>query len=366
MNAKKYLNAAVFFKLGTQNQTQNLSVSVFLSEDFFDWKQMEVMVAAPLADFNFESSACSTPCMTAPPSPRGFGDLFFSAPTSPTRASAMYREFNRNFINGASDDPELIDTDTHLAQHEDEDEDEDGDFDFEFSGPLDRTQISLSAAEDLFHGGQIRTLDLKLGSPVSPPRKVRPLNASGDEIDHTRRERGRERSISLYASSDSSRRGSRATRSLSPLRVCSEFHHIEEKSISNSKSPNSSDSRSSSNSSKWCRSKWRLKNFLLFRSASEGRATEKDPLRKYTAALWKKGEDLKNSSFRSIESVGSSSTPTSSSRRSKGRVSAHELHYTANRAVAEELKKKTYLPYKRGLLGCLAFNPTVNELARGF
>ncbi|KAK9136085.1 hypothetical protein Syun_015415 [Stephania yunnanensis] len=318
---------------------------------------MEVMVAAPLADFNFESSACSTPCLTAPPSPRGFGDLFFSAPTSPTRASAIYREFNLNFIDGGSDDPELIDTDTHLAQLDDEDED----FDFEFSGPLDRTQIALSAAEDLFHGGKIRPLDLKLGSPVSPPRKVRPLNCSGHEVDHTRRERGRERSISLYASSNSSRRGSRTTRSLSPLRASSEFHHIEEQSI---KTPNSSDSRSTSNSSKGCRSKWRLKDFLLFRSASEGRATAKDPLRKYTAWL-KKGEDLKNASFRSIESVGSSST-TGSSRRSKGRVSAHELHYTANRAVAEELKKKTFLPYKRGLLGCLVFNPTVNELARGF
>ncbi|KAH7575201.1 hypothetical protein JRO89_XS02G0061800 [Xanthoceras sorbifolium] len=47
-------------------------------------------------------------------------------------------------------------------------------------------------------------------------------------------------------------------------------------------------------------------------------------------------------------------------------VSAHELHYTANRAVAEEMKRKTFLPYKQGLLGCLGFNPGgVHDISRG-
>ncbi|KAL1543985.1 hypothetical protein AAHA92_20894 [Salvia divinorum] len=32
---------------------------------------------------------------------------------------------------------------------------------------------------------------------------------------------------------------------------------------------------------------------------------------------------------------------------------AHELHYTTNRAQAEEMKKKTFLPYRQGLFGCL-------------
>jgi hypothetical protein len=36
-------------------------------------------------------------------------------------------------------------------------------------------------------------------------------------------------------------------------------------------------------------------------------------------------------------------------------VSAHELHYTANRAHAEELRRKTFLPYRQGVLGCLGF-----------
>lgn len=37
-------------------------------------------------------------------------------------------------------------------------------------------------------------------------------------------------------------------------------------------------------------------------------------------------------------------------------LSAHELHYTANRAQAEEMRRKTFLPYRQGLLGCLGFN----------
>ncbi|XP_076956281.1 uncharacterized protein LOC143631388 [Bidens hawaiensis] len=68
--------------------------------------------------------------------------------------------------------------------------------------------------------------------------------------------------------------------------------------------------------------KWNLKNLLLFRSTSEGSAANK----------------------------------YSRIRRADGcrrKVSAHEMHYTTNRAAAEERRRKTYLPYKSGLLGCL-------------
>ncbi|KAE8678646.1 dentin sialophosphoprotein-like [Hibiscus syriacus] len=36
--------------------------------------------------------------------------------------------------------------------------------------------------------------------------------------------------------------------------------------------------------------------------------------------------------------------------------SPHELLYITNRAQAEETRKKTFLPYKQGLLGCLGFS----------
>ncbi|XP_047957429.1 uncharacterized protein LOC125203169 [Salvia hispanica] len=46
-------------------------------------------------------------------------------------------------------------------------------------------------------------------------------------------------------------------------------------------------------------------------------------------------------------------------------ASAHELHYTAKRAQAEELKKKTFLPYRQGLLGCLGY-ASINAFAKAF
>lgn len=47
-------------------------------------------------------------------------------------------------------------------------------------------------------------------------------------------------------------------------------------------------------------------------------------------------------------------------------ASAHELHYTANRAQAEEMKKRTYLPYRQGLLGCLGFSSKGYGAVNGF
>ncbi|GAB4835754.1 hypothetical protein Ancab_000664 [Ancistrocladus abbreviatus] len=46
--------------------------------------------------------------------------------------------------------------------------------------------------------------------------------------------------------------------------------------------------------------------------------------------------------------------------------SAHELHYTANRAQAEEMRKKTFLPYRQGLLGCLGFSSKGYGAMNGF
>lgn len=46
--------------------------------------------------------------------------------------------------------------------------------------------------------------------------------------------------------------------------------------------------------------------------------------------------------------------------------SPHELHYKANRAQAEELRKKTFLPYRQGLLGCLGFSSKGYGAMNGF
>ncbi|PWA55105.1 hypothetical protein CTI12_AA190230 [Artemisia annua] len=46
--------------------------------------------------------------------------------------------------------------------------------------------------------------------------------------------------------------------------------------------------------------------------------------------------------------------------------SAHEVHYTLNRAQSEEMRRKTYLPYKQGLLGCLGFSSKSYGAMNGF
>ncbi|PWA66329.1 hypothetical protein CTI12_AA327450 [Artemisia annua] len=88
--------------------------------------------------------------------------------------------------------------------------------------------------------------------------------------------------------------------------------------------------------------KWSFMDLFLFRSASDGRAMDRDPLKKYSANFRKHDQDVRSS--------GSMS-------KRRGRVSAHEHHYTVNRAVSNDLKKKTYLPYKQGILGRFSFNP---------
>lgn len=79
--------------------------------------------------------------------------------------------------------------------------------------------------------------------------------------------------------------------------------------------------------------------------------TGKDPLRKYSGVAKTKAEDVRNASFRSAHSSSGSGSGSRSGGRSGPAMSAHELHYKTNRAVSDELKRKTYLPYRQGLLG---------------
>ncbi|KAF8406343.1 hypothetical protein HHK36_008430 [Tetracentron sinense] len=344
---------------------------------------METEVAIPVlaVDFNFDS-ACSSPFISAPSTPKRFGEFYFSAPTSPTRASAFYHHFNNlSLINVTSGSSSVIPFDWEESSGKPKSNDDD--FEFDFSGQFERASVS---AEELFDGGTIRTLNppsgLQLGSgidesatrksPVSSPRSPRsPFSQGkkmfreafsprqrkdkdpfGDTIEETRKgveiEGERER-----VSGSSSLNSERSWEEKKQQNTKSSSLHSKPSLFSASTS-----SSSSSSSFK------RLKDFLLFRSASEGRAADKDPLRKYTV-LSKKNEGVKNGSFRSTDSSGSVSSSVSRSRR-RGPVSAHELHYKVNRAVSEKLKKKTFLPYKQGLLGCLGFNPAVHGLAKGF
>ncbi|KAL9327441.1 hypothetical protein ACSQ67_008086 [Phaseolus vulgaris] len=281
---------------------------------------MEVEVVVPV-EFNFDSN-CSSPFITAPSSPQRFANnanFFFSAPTSP--------------IHSPSSSVPKSKPNANHNHH---------DFEFNFTGQLDRPSLS---ADQLFHAGKIRPLHSP--SPVTS----KDFDLFGETVKETRRGREEEREEEKKQPrvSVSGRKGSR---SLSPLRISDIMCDSEEKNVSSS----------TSNSKSWFLSsipftrKWRLRDLLLFRSASEGRATDKDPLRKYV--VLSKNEDVRNSSFRSAESSGSVS-------KRRGPVSAHEMHYTVNRAASEEMKKRTLLPYKQGLLGCLGFNPPLNHISKG-
>ncbi|KAA8528568.1 hypothetical protein F0562_035923 [Nyssa sinensis] len=290
---------------------------------------MEVMIPVPAMDFDF-NSARSSPYPTAPSTPKRFGEYYFSAPNSPARISEFYQTFDwEEKLNK----PRSTRLNTKY----------DNDFAFDLGEESKRASLS---ADELFDGGKIR--------PLKPPPTTRrsPVRSARSNSKKTEHERGRERVPDLSSSSSSHR----AARSLSPFRVSEYPWEEEDQQKQSSIIPKASNTLSSSSSSKGCR-KWRLKDLFLFRSASEGRAADKDPFKTY-ATLFKKHQDIKNGSLRSLEG--------SNSKRRGPAASAHELHYTVNRAVSEDLKKKTFLPYKQGILGRLAFNPAVHALANGF
>ncbi|XP_047339379.1 uncharacterized protein LOC124942853 [Impatiens glandulifera] len=282
---------------------------------------MEVITPSPSTEFHFDSASTS-PFISAPGSPQPFGNLFYSAPTSPTRVSAFYTEFHHFSAAGTCDSPTVI---PRISKDHDDDDDE---FEFNFGGQLDNTSINSVSAEELFHGGQIKpnfkqVVDDLQKSHESPPVEIEREN--------------------LFVKKEGERKY-RGSRSLPRFRISD---MLLEKTTD------------SSSSSKWGWKGWRLKDILLFRSASEGRVMGKlkqYPLKKYEL-LKKVTESESVSSFRSSES---------SKRGPATAMSAHEIHYTANRAASEEMKRRTFLPYKQTLLGgCLGFNPAVHDRHAG-
>ncbi|KAM7252542.1 hypothetical protein ACFE04_024425 [Oxalis oulophora] len=240
-------------------------------------------------DFNFDST-CSSPYMTAPSSPQRFGF-------------------------------------TPLANPED-----DHHFEFNFSGQLDQKAL-LSDADDLFDAGRIKPLNINNSTTTSSTSS----SIIVDDYDSKNENRGRNRSDNYYVR--------HRTRSLSPMRISDIIIEDEEDQLDvTSATRNSKLAAILSVISFNYNKKWKLKDLLLFRSASEGHSTRKvDKFSRY---------EVKDSSFRATESLIGPSSVSSFRHRS-----AHEMHYTTNRAISEEMKRKTFLPYKQGLLGCLGFNP---------
>ncbi|XP_059281137.1 uncharacterized protein LOC132034798 [Lycium ferocissimum] len=306
---------------------------------------MEVMIPFKEMD-NFDfNSARSTPFTSPPSTPKPFnGDYYFSAPPSPSHLNQFYREFDSLFV---------------------ADDENKGEFAFDVSQEL---EISSVSAEELFDGGMIKPLkpspllQTEKKNRVFSPRKKKDQEKtehSALQTQNQRESRGKQRVNTNGLSNSSSRR---SARSLSPMRV-SQYPWEEEQQQEPTKESSICNCSVLTSSSSKGSKKWRIKDLFLFRSASEGRASDKDPLKKYTVAC----KEGKNSSFKGNDgSVSSSNKSIVTTRRKKGQVSAHELHYTVNRALSSDLKKKTLLPYKQGIFGQLAFNPAVHAMANGF
>lgn len=120
-------------------------------------------------EFDF-GIARSSPCMlTAPPTPRRFGEYYcFSAPTSPSRMADFYRDFDEfsTSENGAGASPSSVPFGwkERMGKQESPKLSKD-DVDFAFSVCEDLERASLSA-EELFDGGKIRALK---PPPMSEP-----------------------------------------------------------------------------------------------------------------------------------------------------------------------------------------------------
>ncbi|XP_076883278.1 uncharacterized protein LOC143532003 [Bidens hawaiensis] len=302
---------------------------------------MEVIPPVIPTDFDFNSSAYATASRLMAENT--------SAPSSPARITELYREFDELLVlhkntrrrNSLASVPFAWEEKPGVPKSISNLYDEDN-FAFDVSGEL--FPDSSVSAEDLFHDGLIKKVEFE------------PSQATIQGKNKESEIRGRERNFSGLSSSRS-----RRTRSLPPVRDSSEPTVppplVQTKNTTTMTT--SSTTLSSSGSGKGSK-KWSFKDLFLFRSASDGRALDRDPLKKYSAIFRKHDEDSRNSSLR--DRSGS----VSGSKRRGPRVSAHELHYTVNRAVSNDMKKKTFLPYKQGILGRLAFNPAVHALSNGF
>lgn len=297
---------------------------------------MEVMIqSSNMETFNFSNGTMSSPYLSPPSSPKRFGEFYLSAPSSPSRLSELYSQIDYLSI---IDQTSSTNKNNNVAVDHD---DEGGGFAFFVNQDKSKNSPMTRSAEELFHGGKIKPFEET--KVVVEPRKQQ--NNVGVGFGDERRGRDRERTKGTDSSLNNS--GRRVTRSHSPYRKSNYALDLEEQNIQLQKQePRITKEESKSSSSKGSR-RWKLSDLLLFRSASEGRGSNKDPLKKHFVGYKKSNnnvEEVKGSSFRSSESFS----------RKKGQVSAHEMHYAMKKAESQDMKKRTFLPYRQGILGRLS------------
>ncbi|CAO2150111.1 unnamed protein product [Urochloa humidicola] len=351
------------------------------------------MAAAPDADaaatgdplfFTGGDSACSTPFVSAPSSPSRDRDYlhaacFYSAPASPTRGGC-----GKDFGAGGG----LLD------------------FDFDFSSRFPSpSAAAMSSADELFCNGQIRPVRLAAAllhpqpplagdSELLDSDKPGCAGAEGDGGgggDAVSDERGRVRGRSVRQKARSmspfrthwrrSPAASHAPQTTTPLETESgdepaAVTPAASRSSSSSSTASSASSASSSSSSRSGGSRrWGgfLKD-LLHRSKSDGGKTHhhQSPLPATPTSPSPSAAPKRSPS--PSPSPATRSAGAAQGHRGGRRRSAHERLYEARRAEAEEMRRRTYLPYRQGFLlfGCIGlgnrssgYGGAVHGLARG-
>lgn len=319
-------------------------------------------------------STCSTPFVSAPSSPgNGPSGYFFSAPASPMHF----------LLTNEKKKPPTYDYEPVFLTSDS------GSFEFEFSSRFSPNGSggngSMTSADELFFNGQIRPMKL-LSHLQRQQEGVTPfVDLYSEHPEAATNGRGRD------PRARNAKYSHRKARSMSPLRTNAEYewqslraddqeNEVKENESSETTTPSCSASSSRSSSSGRNSKKWMFLKDLLNRSKSEGRVDKKERLWSAISFSMKDKKTpspsspaLSPSSSRD-EKKGKSEAKKSSKvpaarKPANGvwkRRSAHELHYTAYRAHAEEMKKKTFLPYKQGLLGCLGFSSKSYGAFSGF
>ncbi|CAN4110981.1 unnamed protein product [Withania somnifera] len=330
-------------------------------------------------------SSCSTPYVSAPSSPgRGhpYTGFYYSAPASPM-----------HFVLSTTSVKNVVSTSISSPSE-----------DFDFSARLTTEgggaeDGSMCSADELFLNGQIRPM--KLSTHLKRPQALAPLlDLDENEDEEEKSYRGRDLKLR-------NRSLRRRTRSMSPLRTTSyewqEDYEVEEleavvvktneneeiskqddeEETSNETTPCPSGSSSRSSSVGRSSKRWVFLKEFLYRSKSEGRnnthkfwsgisfspVKDKKLEKMATHKTEKTSEsDTSESSKKGKQTKEGKKKPVNGSGIGKRRVppSPHELLYTTNRAQSEEMRKKTFLPYRQGLLGCLGFSSKSYGAMNGF
>ncbi|KAF3789789.1 hypothetical protein EJ110_NYTH17678 [Nymphaea thermarum] len=338
---------------------------------------------SPGAYDDFDST-CSTPYVSAPSSPgrpTSANGYFYSAPASPMHFFAVASAASSASIPLESDHfPGRLSGSLSASAT-----------DFEFSarfpalGPESGSSspATMISADELFLNGQIRPMRPSSSHLQKPPR-LEPLldDAPGtdvpESVDSLRGRDFRSKNRSIH----------RRTRSLSPLRssepVWAGFppEDDEEDEEQQQKPVDPPPVVTAARRSR----RWMSLKDFLYRSKSEGRGYVKEKL-SWSALTFsspsskekdkdkekekEKEKDKDKKSAASSSQAGAEKKKRASGGNGAGKrrvpaPSAHELHYAAKRAQAEEMRKKTYLPYRQGLLGCLGFSSRSYSVVNGF